>query len=191
LEGVRLRQSASAVDSALPRVHIISAETYTPSIHTVLAANGSVTEVYIPPGLSASLFPVQVIGSAQLTDLVTWPDGSRSAYVAPTGSGVYGVLVTNSSSSALSMVGEDASAEEVLAALTAGRRQSVQIAKEQAARVPTSLQEAAAAAVAVAEKQEECDGPACALGVWLEWVGSVMSDATKALGGQTNGPMKK
>jgi endoglycosylceramidase len=48
------------------------------------------TEVYIPPSVPGA---VSVSGAAVLDRIVTNPDGSRLAYVAPTGHGAYGVSV--------------------------------------------------------------------------------------------------
>jgi hypothetical protein len=48
------------------------------------------TEVYIPPLDRGS---VAVNGAAALDDVVVNPDGSRLAYVAPTGKGAYEVTV--------------------------------------------------------------------------------------------------
>ena len=51
------------------------------------------TEVYIPPLVRGT---VSISGAAQLDAVVTNPDGSRLAYVAPTGHGAYGAAVSPS-----------------------------------------------------------------------------------------------
>jgi hypothetical protein len=48
------------------------------------------TVIYIPPLVRGT---VSTSGAAVLDDVVQNPDGSRSAYVAPTGSGAYGVSI--------------------------------------------------------------------------------------------------
>ena len=48
------------------------------------------TEVYVPPLVRVS---VSASGAAVLDTIVTNPDGSRLAYVAPTGAGAYSVSV--------------------------------------------------------------------------------------------------
>jgi hypothetical protein len=50
-------------------------------------ANGSVTEVYLPRSIAANCSVVS--GGAVALGVLAWPDGSRSAYFAPTGAGVY------------------------------------------------------------------------------------------------------
>ena len=50
-------------------------------------ANGSVTEVYLPRSIAANCSVVG--GGAAALGVLAWPDGSRSAYFAPTGAGVY------------------------------------------------------------------------------------------------------
>lgn len=72
----------------------VPAEAYAPALHEAHALNGTVTEVFIPRTIP---LPVSVVGPAIISSVVTWPDGSRSAYVQPTGPGLYGVLVTNAS----------------------------------------------------------------------------------------------
>ena len=55
-----------------------------------LGAHDYETEVYIPPTDSGL---VNVNGAATLDAVVLNPDGSRLAWVAPTGAGAYGVEV--------------------------------------------------------------------------------------------------
>lgn len=62
-----------SVSSSTP-AHIISA------VETAINANGSLTQVYIPRGVS---WNVTVTGAAVLSSVVLWPDGSRSALVLP------------------------------------------------------------------------------------------------------------
>ena len=50
-------------------------------------ANGSVTEVYLPRSIAANCSVVA--GAAAALGVLAWPDGSRSAYFAPTAAGEY------------------------------------------------------------------------------------------------------
>jgi endoglycosylceramidase len=63
----------------------------TSSVHVTPGIRSEDTEVYIPPLVQGS---VSVNGAAVLDVVVTNPDGSRMAYVAPTGSGAYVVRVS-------------------------------------------------------------------------------------------------
>ena len=89
--------AAGAAAGAAPRHVAVSARDYAPRMAESFDANGTTTEVFIPANIP---FAVAVAGTAQLLSVVTWPDGSRSAYVQPTGAGVYSVLVTNATAAA-------------------------------------------------------------------------------------------
>ena len=79
--------------ASAPRIVAVSAADYTPALSRRRggAAAPLATEIYIPSSLGN--FSVAVAGAASLAELVTWPDASRTAYVAPTG-GVYSVSVS-------------------------------------------------------------------------------------------------
>lgn len=88
--------TGSSTAVAAPRMVSVSAAEYTPLFQQQLSGNGSYTEVYIPPAIP---FTLSLLGPASLAQMVTWPDGSRTAYIQPTAPGVYGVLVYNSTGS--------------------------------------------------------------------------------------------
>lgn len=90
----RAQAGASSVAEALPRSIVVTAESYDPQLAARLTANGSVTEVYVPASIP---FPVTTVGPVTIDSMVTWPDGSRSAYLSLTGPGIYGVFVNNAS----------------------------------------------------------------------------------------------
>jgi endoglycosylceramidase len=112
---------------------------YDPTAHTFdMAATGATavrrgdrgaeTVVYIPSTVHG---PVAVTGAARLDTVVTNPDGSRDAYVAPTGSAQYGVEVGSPTASMMAAV--DASATSPLPPISEPQaRQSAEQAITQA-----------------------------------------------------------
>lgn len=50
------------------------------AIEHAIASNGSLTQIYIPRGVAWNL---TVTGAAVLSQVITWPDGSRSALILP------------------------------------------------------------------------------------------------------------
>ena len=82
------------------------------------------TEVYVPPTLAN--FSVAASGAAALSEVVSWPDGSRTAYVAPAG-GVYAVAVAATAGEARALAqkalerhaGEPRAGDEAAVAATA------------------------------------------------------------------------
>lgn len=75
---------------------LVTKENYYSELPRDLSANGTLTEIYIPPSIP---FGITTIGTANVSQIVTWPDGSRTAYIVITGPGVYGVLVWNGTTS--------------------------------------------------------------------------------------------
>jgi hypothetical protein len=144
--------------SGAPRHLAVAAAGYDPALHAALAANGSVTEVYVPPSVP---FPVTVTGSAVINATVTWPDGSRSVYVSPTGPGVYGVAVLNGSSATAGGAGGDAAVAALTSSLAAtaaaGRARALRAVDEEAAAlaaVAAALPRPCRAALIVANASE-------------------------------------
>ena len=87
--------AGAAARAGPPRFVSVAAAEYEPAMarrRGVLgdAAAAVMTEVYVPPTLAS--FKVAAAGAAALTEVTTWPDGSRTAYVSPSG-GVYAVSV--------------------------------------------------------------------------------------------------
>lgn len=119
------RGDGRANDGGAPRHLTVSAAGYSPDLPTTLAANGTVTEVYVPPSIP---FPVTVTGAAAVNATVTWPDGSRSVYVTPTGPGVYGVAVLNGSTT-----GAAALTSSLAASAVARRARALRAADDEAA----------------------------------------------------------
>jgi hypothetical protein len=81
-------------------VHV-SASEYTPTMarRRRSAGGAPMTEVFIPATLQTQ--NVSVAGAASLSELVLWPDGSRTAYVTPEpAGGVYSVAVAASADEA-------------------------------------------------------------------------------------------
>jgi len=83
---------AGAASAAATRIVRVSAAEYTPAMSRRRRGAGGapMTEVFVPASLQAQ--NVSVAGAASLSELVLWPDGSRTAYVAPAAAGgVYSV----------------------------------------------------------------------------------------------------
>ena len=83
-----------AVRAGPPHFVSVAAAEYEPAMarrRGVLGDAAAVmTEVYVPPTLAS--FKVAAAGAAALSEVTTWPDGARTAYVLPSG-GVYAVSV--------------------------------------------------------------------------------------------------
>lgn len=75
-------------DSVSTVVHV-TPDAYDPAMPRQLAANGTVTEIYLPRSISSNASA----SNAVLLTTVFWPDGSRSAYFRPKGPGVYSIVV--------------------------------------------------------------------------------------------------
>jgi hypothetical protein len=191
--------SSSSTGAAAFRT--VSAAEYSPSLPTALSANGTLTEVYIPPSVP---FSIAVTGTAALQSVVTWPDGSRTAYVAPSGPGLYAVLVFNSTGGTTSLsppeilVAAAAAGEEadptprLLDLLTADQRSRREAAQEQTANLREALAERAslggggrlgAAAVASLKDGGGCgpgDAPisaaACVLDTYVAWLATDVAE---------------
>ncbi len=83
---------AGAAAAARAAVAAASANPGAPGARRAIlaAANGSLTELYLPRSISAAEANASVAGGpVELLGEVAWPDGSRSAFFAPTGAGVH------------------------------------------------------------------------------------------------------
>jgi hypothetical protein len=113
------------------------------------AANGSVTEVYIPRSIPSSVANATAVGGpVALLGEVPWPDGSRSAFFSPTGVGVYTVGVPPSAGGPPQ---EGAAGVAPVARLRA-------IAERTAARTPTPEQLRAAQRAAEGDGRRVLEG---------------------------------
>lgn len=197
--------SSSSSSAAAAAFRTVSAAEYSPSLPTTLSANGTLTEVYIPPSVP---FSIAVTGTATLQSVVTWPDGSRTAYVAPSGPGLYAVLVFNSTGSTppllLAAAGEADDGRladptsRLLDLLTADQRSKREAAQEQAATLREALAERealggegrlGAAAIASLRDGGGC-GPgdvpvsaaACVLDTYIAWLATDVAEVAGKAG---------
>lgn len=93
---VTLAPPAGAVAAARAAVAAAAARPDAPGARAAIlrAANGSATEVYLPRSIGpAAANATPVSGAVELLGVVPWPDGSRSAFFAPTAAGAYTVGV--------------------------------------------------------------------------------------------------
>jgi hypothetical protein len=173
----------------------VSAAAYEPTLPAALASNGTVTEVFLPLNVPGN---VSVTGAAVLQSVMTWPDGSRSAYVAPTGVGVYYVFVSgngNATSSAAAAAQEEEGEEGDTAgaaeapATDAAQLDAARLAHAEAA-IGAGLLDAdgaplppadVGAALEVGAQAATALSPAEALALWRAYARGGVEAAAKAL----------
>jgi hypothetical protein len=160
---------AGVVEAARAAVVVAAAQPDAPGARAAIlrAANGSVTEVYLPrsiPPASANATPVGS-SAVELLGVVPWPDGSRSAFFAPTAAGVYTVGVPPSAGGLpIVVAGEDVAVAAPPTKprgsppLTNGLRALAERAERAAADTPTREQLVAARAAAVGDGHRLLDG---------------------------------
>jgi hypothetical protein len=105
------------------------------------AANGSVTEVYLPRSIPAAAANASVLsGAAVALGVLQWPDGSRSAFFAPTAPGVYTLGVPPSQPSGMEELGSGSSSSSSRTVLVLGQGGgAVQDMAEQTGRLMAAL----------------------------------------------------
>ena len=74
----------------LPADIAVAAADFLATLPRALAANGTVTELFVPPNVAAN---ATAVANAELVGMVAWPDGSRSAFFRPLAPGVYSLAV--------------------------------------------------------------------------------------------------
>ena len=84
----------AAAELRSPQLVKVSALDDARAVTATLSVNQSLTELYIPRGVEGI---INVTGAAALSSVASWPDGSRTAFVAPSGLGTYTITISPTS----------------------------------------------------------------------------------------------